>query len=97
MTDGMKHDPLGTQDWPIAKPALPSPGSRVRLMVDVDRYPHFTAPKGATGTVTAHPGIFAVRLDEPLAGAEDWDNEVHWIIENGDDPTGDIEIIEEES
>lgn len=54
-------------------------GDRVRLLRPVERYPHFIAPEGATGVV-AHVETYAihVRLDEPLAGAETWDNEVHW-------------------
>ena len=70
-------------------------GSRVELVVDVDRYPHFVAPAGATGTVVEHgdPGIvLAVRLDEPVAGAEDWDNEVHWL--DGDADLNDLDVDE---
>ena len=73
-------------------------GQRVRLRHDVDRFPHFIAAAGSTGTVVDVAGdmsIFAVRLDEPLAGAEEWDNEVHWYIENGDDePERDLEPAE---
>lgn len=99
------------RDWLVVKrgPDLPATGTRVRLTVDVDRYPHFVAPKGATGTVknpsrrgglpvhVGDPNIFAVCLDETLAGAEDWNNEVHWWLDNGDDPTADFEVIEEAS
>lgn len=54
-------------------------GTRVRLRRDVDRYPHFVAPQGAEGTVTKNGDDFlAVKLDEPLDGAEEWDNEVQW-------------------
>jgi hypothetical protein len=76
-------------------PLLPT-GTRVALTRDVDRYPHFIAPNGATGTVVDHgdPSIvLAVRLDDRLAGAEDWDNEVHWLdadVELGNDPLDDI-------
>ena len=60
--------------------ATPKPGTRVRLLHDEDRYPHFIAPRGATGVVvdTGAPEVFAVRLDHHLHGAEEWDNEVHW-------------------
>jgi hypothetical protein len=37
--------------------------------------------------------VYAVRLDAPLVGAEEWDNEVHWYDVGdpfGDDPTGDL-------
>jgi len=75
-------------------------GSRVELVVDVDRYPHFIAPRGATGTVVDHGDpqiVLAVRLDEPVAGAEDWDNEVHWLdadLELGNDPTDYLRVID---
>ena len=64
-------------------PRMPEVGERVRLKVDVDRYPFFVAPAGALGTVIASPDpqsiVFAVRLDVPVQGAEDWENEVHWL------------------
>jgi len=64
---------------------LPTVGDRYRLARDVDRYPHFIAPSGAAGTITqadAH-GI-ALKLDEPLPGAEEWDNEVVWAEDQVD-------------
>jgi len=66
----------------------PPAGARVELVVDVDRYPHFVAPAGATGVVVDLDDpqiILAVRLDEPLVGAEEWSNEVHWFDGDGDD------------
>jgi hypothetical protein len=73
-------------------------GTRVRLRHDVWRYPHFIAPMGATGTVVGHedsqPWTVAVRMDEHLDGAEDWDNEVHWYPTNGDDPLQDVEVLD---
>lgn len=54
-------------------------GERVELLRDVERYPHFIAPKGATGTVTGvDEELVRVRLDQPLPGAEEWGNEVQW-------------------
>lgn len=54
-------------------------GTRVRLKRDVDRYPDFVAPEGAEGTVTKNwDDLIAVKLDEDLDGAEEWDNEVQW-------------------
>lgn len=54
-------------------------GQRVRLRMDVDRFPHFVAKAGMTGTVTICDGVHvAVRLDESLAGCEDWENQVYW-------------------
>jgi hypothetical protein len=61
-----------------------TPGTRVRLRRDVERYPHFIAPAGALGTVL-DPGeviypedLFLVRMDETIAGAEEWDNAIMW-------------------
>jgi hypothetical protein len=76
----------------MSRPAI---GSRVELVADVERYPHFIAPAGATGVVVdlGDPGIvLAVRLDEPLAGAEDWRNEVHW--HDGDAELNDMSVDE---
>jgi hypothetical protein len=73
--------------------SAPAAGSRVELVVDVDRYPHFVAPAGSTGTVVDHGDpqiVLAVRLDEPLAGAEEWDNEVHWL--DGDAELNGLEL-----
>jgi len=61
-------------------------GAKVRLTSDVERFPAFIAPKGALGAVTVSElGLFAVKLDKPLAGAETWDNEVCWYPEDGDE------------
>lgn len=69
--------PLGADGWPALKV-----GDRVVLRRDVERFPHFIAPKGATGTVVdtpSHPlGAYSVLLDQHLSGAESWDNEVVW-------------------
>lgn len=55
-------------------------GTRVRLTRDVERYPHFVAPEGAEGTITkSQVDLVAVRLDERLDGAEEWDNEIQWF------------------
>lgn len=54
-------------------------GMRVRLDRDVERFPHFTAPAGMTGTVTdITDNNISVRMDEHLPGAETWDNEIVW-------------------
>jgi hypothetical protein len=61
-------------------------GTKVRLTQDVERYPHFIAKAGMTGEVVlSDDGMFAVVLDEYLSGADEWDNEVHWYEEQGDD------------
>jgi len=62
---------------------LPAFGSRGRLRRSVDRFPHFVAQAGATGTVTeATDALIALRMDEPLSGAEEWDNEVCWTSDD---------------
>lgn len=61
-------------------------GDRVRLRRDVERYPHFTVPEGQTGTVVeASDELIAVRLDEPVEGAEEWDNQLRWYPDMYDD------------
>ena len=54
------------------------------LVHDVDRFPHFVARAGSTGTlVAADREAVMLRMDDPLPGAEEWDNEVHWYTEDG--------------
>jgi hypothetical protein len=67
----------------VASEQLPAVGSRGRLRRSVDRFPHFVAQVGATGTVTeATDSLIALRLDESLPGAEEWDNEVCWTSDD---------------
>ena len=69
-------------------------GTRVRLVHDVDRYPHFIAERGSHGSVTHNDGdTICVRMDDLIVGAEEWDNEVVWRVRDGDDPSDDIEEI----
>lgn len=69
-------------------------GTRVRLTRDVERFPYFTASAGALGTVTtAEADLFAVKLDEVIAAAEDWDNEVHWDGDLLADIAEDVEAL----
>jgi hypothetical protein len=79
----------------LRRRTCPPAGARVRLLRDVDRYPHFIAPAGALGEVVdvGDPNLFAVRLDQPLPGAETWSNEVHWILDAGENPAGDVEVL----
>lgn len=66
-----------------ASEQVPAVGSRGRLRRNVDRFPHFVALAGATGTVTeATDSLIALRLDEVLPGAEEWDNEVCWTCDD---------------
>jgi hypothetical protein len=58
-------------------------GDRVRLRRPVDRYPHTLVPEGATGVVTsASASDFRTRLDAPVLGLDEWNNEVHWDSES---------------
>ena len=73
-------------------------GTRVRLRHAVDRFPHFLAPAGATGTVTSTPtadpaGTLCVRMDEIIEGAEEWENEIVWSVGDGDNPLRDLEVL----
>lgn len=84
-----------------ATTARPPVGTRVRLTRNVSREPLFSVSAGTTGVVAVPPGpnvIYAVRMDDPIDGAEDWDNEIWWTIEddfesNIDDPMLDLEVI----
>jgi hypothetical protein len=67
----------------VSAEQLPAVGSRGRLRRNVDRFPHFVAQAGAAGTVTeATDALVALRMDEPLPGAEEWDNEVCWTSDD---------------
>jgi hypothetical protein len=71
-------------------------GTRVRLNHDVDRYPHFIAMEGALGTVSqVDERLVCVKMDDNIAGAEEWDNEVHWSTDAGSYPLDDVTIEEE--
>lgn len=71
--------------------------TRVRLKVDVDRYPHFIAPAGITGTVVDDSGgVLSVRMDEEVPGAEEWSNELVFSVRDGDNPADSLEVLEEE-
>lgn len=69
-------------------------GDHIRLARPVERFPHFTAPKGATGTVVeVSDTLIRIRMDEKINGAEEWDNEVCWSVADGDTPGLDVEVI----
>lgn len=58
---------------------LPALDSRWRLTQPVERFPHFIAPAGATGTIASSDEyVIGLRLDDPPAGSEEWDGEVLW-------------------
>jgi hypothetical protein len=54
-------------------------GKAVRLSRNVERFPHFIAEQGRQGVITEWDRWqVVVKLDEPLAGAEEWDNCIIW-------------------
>jgi hypothetical protein len=63
---------------------LPQAGDRARLGRVVERFPHFWIAAGATGTVTeATDALIALRMDEYIPGAEEWENELCWTADDG--------------
>lgn len=81
-------------EWPPFKV-----GDRVKLKRDAERFPHFIARAGMTGTVVTVEGknyipecFMAVRMDVKIVGAESWDNEVQWFEGTGD-PLDDLELL----
>ena len=76
--------------------ARPVVGQRVALARDVERYPNFIARQGMMGTIVGNDGgMLRVRMDDPLPGAEDWDNEVQWLwADDGEAQVmGDIDLL----
>lgn len=72
-------------------------GTRVALAHDVERFPHFIAPAGSTGTVIdTSCGNVCVRMDDTISGAEDWANEIVWGDASLADLARDVRIIGEE-
>ncbi len=63
---------------------LPQVGDRARLCRLVERFPHFWIAAGALGTVTeASENLIALRMDEHVSGAEEWDSELCWTADDG--------------
>jgi hypothetical protein len=60
-------------------PSKIAAGFRFRLFRPVERFPDFLAPIGLTGKVIAvdDSGVWG-RMDQHIAGAEHWDNQIHW-------------------
>jgi hypothetical protein len=84
------------KDW-SPRPDLSAAGTCVRLKRDVERFPHFIARAGTTGQIVEmSESLIAVSMDEPLEGAEEWENEIHWYP---DDPLsfpdfeGDVQVL----
>ncbi len=75
---------------------LPPDGTRVRLTEEIERYPHFIVRAGMLGTVRRSGGVFEVRLDETVPGAEEWDNCIVWSEpEDLFDVPDEIEVVTE--
>jgi hypothetical protein len=73
---------------------MPTAGERFVLTANVDRYPHFIAVRGSVGTVTEVTDlVVCLRLDDLLPGAEEWDNEVVWSLDEGQDFWRDVERL----
>jgi hypothetical protein len=71
-------------------------GKRVRLLNDVERFPHGIVEAGAEGTIVSFDRIVAVKLDEHHEWLDEWDNELHWYPENAGDVSyaEDLEVID---
>jgi hypothetical protein len=54
-------------------------GYHFKLIRQVDRFPDFLTPTDLTGVVTIvdGSGVWG-RMDQHIAGAELWDNQIHW-------------------
>jgi hypothetical protein len=66
-------------------------GDRVNLVRDVERFPHFIAKAGNTGTVVwCRDGRLEVEFDQPIEGCEEWDNIVQWDEEWADRVADDL-------
>ena len=53
-------------------------GKKVKLLRDIDKFPHFIAKKGSTGKIVDYnENLVSIKLDEKIEGAEHWDNCVH--------------------
>lgn len=56
-------------------------GDRIELTEWVERFPSFQVAPGATGVVTSSEDtLLCVKMDEPIAGCEEWDNVVQFVL-----------------
>lgn len=61
-------------------------GDRITLTREVERFPHFTVEADATGTVTeATRDLVTAKMDEFIAGCEEWENEIVWTRDDDAD------------
>jgi hypothetical protein len=70
-------------------------GSRIRLIRDVERFSDFLVKAGAFGVCTQanEGGRIAVRMDELIQGAKEWDNEIWWESDARVDFDDDAEVL----
>lgn len=67
---------------------------RVRLRRDVDRGMDFVARAGLTGIlVELTDQMVRVQMDEPLVGAEEWENCIIWTHPEPDEVALDLEVL----
>lgn len=67
---------------------------RVRLRRDVDRGHEFIARAGLTGRlVELTDRQVSVQMDEPLAGAEEWNNCILWTHPEPGEVEADLEVL----
>lgn len=72
---------------------IPPVGERFRLVRDVERFPHFIAPEGCTGTVVAiDRGVICGKMDQPIPDCEEWDNCIQWDSHPDSDPRYDQDV-----
>ena len=83
----------------VTKDDLPRRGQCVRLLHELDNYPQFTAPAGATGTIVSTTGGgITVHMDEPLAGTGEELDCITWRVRPKESLrlafTGDCELLQ---
>ena len=62
--------------------ALPQPGARFVLTRPVDRFPVFSTPAGAAGTVVlSEQELITLHMDAHIPGAEPWNNDIAWTTD----------------
>ena len=59
---------------------FPHRGQRVRLRHDLDNFPHFEAPAGASGIIVSTSGGITVKMDEFIEGAQGQVNCITWHL-----------------
>lgn len=64
-------------------------GGPVRLIREVERFPHGLWEPGTLGTLaTVRPDLLAVRLEVRYEALTEWHNELHWYPPHGDEHAG---------